>query len=81
MGVSGVMAVVVLGVILSANRTSISPEVETFLHRFWDMLAYLANTLIFLIVGVVITERAINSVTPQDVVLNLALFCSIIVIR
>ena len=78
---SGVMAVVVLGVMLSSNRTSISPEVETFLHRFWEMLAYLANTLIFIIVGVVITEKAIANITPNDIVLNLALFCAIVVIR
>ena len=32
--VSGVLALVVLGVVLSNNRTSISPEVETFLHRY-----------------------------------------------
>ena len=30
---SGVLAVVVLGLTLSAERTSISPEVEAFLHR------------------------------------------------
>ena len=30
---SGVLAVVVLGLTLSADRTSISPEVEAFLHR------------------------------------------------
>ena len=30
---SGVLAVVVLGVVLSAEKTSISPEVEAFLHR------------------------------------------------
>ena len=31
--VSGVLALVVLGVTLSASRASISPEVEVFLHR------------------------------------------------
>ncbi len=33
LGVSGVLAVVVLGLIVNAERTSISPEVEVFLHR------------------------------------------------
>lgn len=32
-GVSGVLAVVVLGAVLSSEKTSISPEVEGFLHR------------------------------------------------
>ncbi|KAL8601964.1 hypothetical protein ACOMHN_008456 [Nucella lapillus] len=54
--VSGVLALVVLGVVLSNNRTSISPEVETFLHSFWEILAYLANTLIFFLVGVIVME-------------------------
>lgn len=31
--VSGVLAVVVLGVRMSAEKTMISPEVEKFLHR------------------------------------------------
>lgn len=31
--VSGVLAVVTLGIELNSRRTSISPEVETFLHR------------------------------------------------
>lgn len=32
-GVSGVLAVVILGAVLSSEKTSISPEVERFLHR------------------------------------------------
>jgi len=32
-GVSGVLAVVVVGIVLSSEKTSISPEVEKFLHR------------------------------------------------
>ena len=32
-GVSGVLAVVTLGIELNSKRTNISPEVEVFLHR------------------------------------------------
>lgn len=32
-GVSGVLAVVTLGIELNSRRTNISPEVEVFLHR------------------------------------------------
>ncbi len=57
--VSGVLALVALGLLLAGvGRTRISPEVEGFLHQFWEMTAYLANTLIFILVGVVIAERA-----------------------
>lgn len=34
LGVSGVIAVVMLGIQINALRTSISPEVEVFLHRY-----------------------------------------------
>ncbi len=56
--VSGVMAVVAAGLWMSGpGRTCISPEVTHFLHRFWEMLSYLANTLIFFLVGLVIATE------------------------
>ncbi|XP_074660935.1 sperm-specific sodium:proton exchanger-like [Tubulanus polymorphus] len=79
--VSGVLAVVVLGVVMSADKTSISPEVEAFLHRFWQMLAYLANTLIFILVGVLIVEQGLTAFTPIDAFYILALYCAVTVIR
>ena len=33
LGVSGVLAVVTLGIEMNARRTNISPEVEVFLHK------------------------------------------------
>lgn len=33
LGISGVIAVVMLGIQINALKTSISPEVEVFLHR------------------------------------------------
>ena len=33
LGISGVLAVVMLGIEINQQKTSISPEVETFLHR------------------------------------------------
>jgi NhaP-type Na+/H+ or K+/H+ antiporter len=53
--VSGVVALVALALMFSTlGRTRISPEISHFLHHFWEMMSYLANTLIFLIVGIVI---------------------------
>ena len=55
---SGVMAVVAAGLWLSGpGRTSISPEAEHFLHRFWETLSYLANTMIFFLVGLVMAAQ------------------------
>ncbi|WP_028864750.1 cation:proton antiporter [Psychromonas aquimarina] len=56
--VSGVVAVVALGLLLaSIGRTRISPEVAGFLHHFWQMMAHIANTLIFILVGIIIASR------------------------
>ena len=53
--VSGVVALVAVALMFSTlGRTRISPEISHFLHQFWEMLTYIANTLIFLIVGIVI---------------------------
>ena len=52
---SGVVALVALALMFSTvGRTRISPEISHFLHHFWEMMSYLANTLIFLIVGIII---------------------------
>ncbi|WP_022942334.1 cation:proton antiporter [Psychromonas hadalis] len=56
--VSGVVAVVALALLLaSIGRTRISPEVADFLHHFWQMMAHIANTLIFILVGIIIASR------------------------
>ncbi len=45
------------------------------------MLAYLANTLIFMIVGVVIAERAMDNVESMDWFYLIALYIGINIIR
>ena len=58
MHVSGVLALVALGLAMtSIGKTRISPEVGHFLHEFWELAAFIANVLIFIIVGVVISQR------------------------
>jgi len=55
---SGVVAVVVLALMFaSLGRTKVSPEVSGFLHHFWEMMAHIANTIIFLLVGTLIAGR------------------------
>lgn len=56
--VSGVVAVVAFALVMaSIGRTRISPEVAGFLHHFWEMMAHIANTLIFLLVGILVAIR------------------------
>lgn len=52
MHVSGVMATVMAGLMMGNwGRTKISPAVSGFMHHFWEFAAYVANALIFLLVG------------------------------
>ena len=56
--ISGVLAVVAFGLAFSQHGpTSISPEVQHFLHEFWYIMEYLANTLIFVLTGLIIVMK------------------------
>jgi len=78
--VSGVLGLVALGLLMaSVGRTRISPEVEHFLHEFWELFAFIANTLIFIIVGVVITNNIVFS--ANDFLILLILYIGIHIVR
>ncbi|MCK5169350.1 MAG: cation:proton antiporter, partial [Bacteroidales bacterium] len=78
--VSGVLGLVALGLLMaSVGRTRISPEVEHFLHEFWELFAFIANTLIFLIVGIVIANNIVF--TGQDFIILIILYIGIHIVR
>ena len=81
LGVSGVLAVVMLGIEINLKQSSISPELQRFLHRFWEILAYLANTIIFLLVGIAIMEKAFNTFQLVDVFYIVVDYVLLFVIR
>ncbi|CAL0329851.1 unnamed protein product [Lupinus luteus] len=59
--VSGVLTVMSLGMFYSAfARTAFKGESQQSLHHFWEMIAYIANTLIFILSGVVIAESILG---------------------
>lgn len=61
--VSGVLGLVALGLIIGGvGRSRISPQVEHFMHEFWELAGFIANCLIFLIVGIVVAERSVFNV-------------------
>ena len=60
---SGVIAVVTFGLYLNQNRLVISPEVAHFLHEFWCMVGYFANTVRR---GGQQPARSANCRTPYD---------------
>lgn len=50
--VSGVMATIAAGLTVGGwGRMKVSPGVRTYLEHFWEYIAYVANALIFLMVG------------------------------
>lgn len=56
--VSGVLGLVALGIVMAGvGKTRISPEVEHFMHEFWELVAFVANVIIFIVVGVVIAQK------------------------
>ncbi|XP_050375033.1 sodium/hydrogen exchanger 7 isoform X5 [Argentina anserina] len=58
---SGVLAVMTLGMFYSAvAKTAFKGESQQSLHHFWEMIAYIANTLIFILSGVIIAEGVLN---------------------
>eukprot|EP00754_Rhynchopus_humris_P001585 Rhum_TRINITY_DN10919_c0_g1::Rhum_TRINITY_DN10919_c0_g1_i1::g.41331::m.41331 len=79
--VSGVLALVVLGVWLSHHRQAISPEVEHTLHEFWETTVFLTNTLIFILVGLVASSRQFHNMTHLDIVYTFAAYIIITVVR
>nr|AVA17730.1 SOS1-like protein 1 [Populus ciliata] len=60
--VSGVLAVMTLGMFYAAvARTAFKGDGQQSLHHFWERVAYIANTLIFILSGVVIAEGVLSS--------------------
>ncbi|MGE0079172.1 MAG: cation:proton antiporter [Bacteroidales bacterium] len=78
--VSGVISVVTLGIAMAGpGKTRVSPGVTHFLHEFWELAAFIANTLIFLIVGVVIAQHILF--TFSDLIVLLIIYVGIHVAR
>ena len=58
LGVSGVIALVAFGLTVTyVGKPRLKPQVNTFMEHFWELLTYIANTLIFILVGVAIAEK------------------------
>ena len=56
-GVSGILAVLCLGLYVTATgKDYISPKSLEEVHAFWEILEYLANTLVFVVAGTIIAH-------------------------
>ncbi|KAG6544478.1 hypothetical protein Mapa_014116 [Marchantia paleacea] len=60
--VSGVLTVMTVGMFFAAfARTAFTGESQQSMHHFWEMVSYIANTLIFILSGTVIAESILQS--------------------
>lgn len=76
------MALVALGVTISHANTAISPDVVHVMKQFWEMMSFLSNTVLFVLLGIVVTETAINSITPTiDIIYLVWLYFTVHIIR
>lgn len=58
---SGVIGVVLLGLTLNMNRACFSVSAITISEQTWQLLAYVANSLIFITVGVILLKTYSNT--------------------
>lgn len=78
--VSGVIALVTFGHFFAqSGRPHLKPEVNEFMEKFWSFMAYIANTLIFLIVGVIIATRV--NVTLHQIGYGIIIYVGLNIIR
>ncbi|VYS46087.1 unnamed protein product [Arabidopsis thaliana] len=60
-GVSGILTVMILGMVFAAfARAAFKDDSHQSLHHFWEMVAYIANTLVFILSGVIIAEGVLS---------------------
>ena len=77
LGVSGVMATVVAGMLIGGwGKARISPSVTDYLERFWKYMAMVAKALIFLMVGLAVDLGALANSFPLLLVVIVAMLIS-----
>ena len=78
LGISGVIALVAIGLTVAyVGKPRLKPQVNFFMGSFWELLTYIANTLIFIIVGVVIAEKVDFSWSHFGILLLVYVFLNI----
>lgn len=80
MNVSGVIALVAFGLTISyVGRPHLKPEVHSFMQSFWELASYIANTLIFIIVGIVIAAKV--DITWKSIAVMFIVYIGINLVR
>ncbi|MDD3646216.1 MAG: cation:proton antiporter [Candidatus Gracilibacteria bacterium] len=59
--ISGVIATTIAGIIIgNYGRYKISPKVEHHMERFWEFFAFVANSLVFILMGLILSHVNID---------------------
>ena len=72
-GISGVLAVVFFGIFMNNGKVMVTTEVLHFLEEFYDMLAFLINTIIFILAGLIMGMKS-NWNRPKEFLWSLVLY-------
>lgn len=65
--VSGLLALVVNGIMVSKRKSTIAGDVELVVSHFWTIAAHAANSLLFTMVGVVIFDKVHDVISVRQV--------------
>lgn len=83
--VSGLLGTVIAGVMVSKKKSTVAGDVEQVVTNVWKILAHVANTLVFTMVGVVIFEKLSYVISVRQVSLVFVtystVYCSRLVIK
>jgi NhaP-type Na+/H+ or K+/H+ antiporter len=83
--VSGILALVALGLYMTnSGKTRISAESEHSVHHVWGYFGFVAETIIFILTGVIMGERAVdddNMIDYRDYLKCIATYLILHVIR
>lgn len=81
LGVSGVVAVVTLGLAVSAwGKSAFLPDNWQHLHNVWEQIAFWAGSLVF-ILGAILVPKLVGNIRPTDALMVLAVVAAALAAR
>ncbi|MDD4151109.1 MAG: sodium:proton antiporter [Candidatus Gracilibacteria bacterium] len=77
--ISRVIATAVAGIVMgNYGRYKISPKVEEYMEKFWGFFAFIANSLVFILLGIMLSDIKIDLFTGFIIISGVAIIVEII---
>jgi hypothetical protein len=74
--ISGIMALVAMGLYMAAfGRTKFTTEARERVHHIWKVYGFIAETVIFILGGVIVGQRSLNNPKLIDLIGTYELLC------